>query len=519
MGARTFVLRPKDMIKKSNKDIAIIKNIFEKEVIFYTNRLNPDSVYVEYHDANNTLAFEPLSSKSFHAFISCRYMEKSQKLIPTEYKSILNGYVQKAIYYQNNSVKIHQRLCGSIKKGRIAYNLADRERNVVLVKTANWKCVNNNIIKFISSPIEQAQVIPEGGGNLIELLEPFINLSKDDFLLLLIAIVQSFSHHSSHFVIILSSEKGTGKSTLTQMIRYLIDPSESSLMLTSTNESDLKTALANSYITCFDNTDILSDKYSNILCAAVTGTKEVKRKLYTDSDQVVLNLHNLIILNGIDIVPYKSDLAERSLYFKLLQINPEKRIPDSEFWDNFHKAKPKIMGAIFDTLSKAMELYPTVKTKRLHRMADAHKEMLAIALALGIPEDEFNKIINSNKETLDSAYVQNNSFVTSIADFFEDNGPITDQASKVYETVRLFVGNSRDFPRSASSFTRKLDIEREALNRVDIDFTKIRDSINGNRCKLAIHKKGVTPSMSIPASKKNPSRKVHSILDDDEEEI
>jgi len=232
----------------------------------------------------------------------------------------------------------------------------------------------------------------------------------------------------------------------------------------------------------------------------------------------VLSLHNFLILNGIDIVPYKSDLAERSLYFSLLPIAPENRIPDSEFWDNFHAARPLIMGAIFDSLAKAIALYDSVQTKKLHRMADAHKEMLAIALALGISEDEFNRILDANKTHLENTYAENNAFVASISDYFASNGPITGQATSVYEEIRHFVGNQKSFPNSASAFTRKLELEHEALNRVGLEFTKIRDSTNDNRCKLAIHKKGIPPSMSTKqAVRKSTPRRVPSILSEDDD--
>jgi len=502
---------------KPELNIATLKSIFEDEVLFYTDKLNETDVFVEYLNADGIPVFESISSQQFHAFISCRYRAEEDTLYPPAFKPILYGYVQDVIYRKQNPVSIHRRLDGSIRKGMIVYALANTERNTVIVKTSGWKIGRSNKIKFLRSSVEQAQVSPERGGDLLQLMRPFINLPDDEFKLLVIAIVQSFSRCSSHFVMLFSSGKGTGKSTLTQVIRCLIDPSESALMLTPTTESDLKTALANTYIACFDNTDTLSTKFSNILCAAVTGTKEVKRKLYSDADQVVLSLHNLLILNGIDIVPYKSDLSERSLYFSLLRIAPENRIPDSEFWDNFHAARPQIMGAIFNTLFKAMKLFPSVQTKKLHRMADAHKEMLAIALALGMTEAEFNRILDENKDRLENAYAQNNPFVTAISDFFESNGPITDQAASLYNKVRRFAGNVKDFPGSASIFTRRLEQERDALNRVGIDFTKIRDTGNGNRCKLAIHKKGATPSMSTKKNlRKNNATKVSSLLEDDE---
>lgn len=67
-------------------------------------------------------------------------------------------------------------------------------------------------------------------------------------------------------------------------MRSLIDPSATDVPLTPTSENDLKTVLANTYLAAFDNTATLSSKYSDILCAAITGTKDAKRKLNLEKD-------------------------------------------------------------------------------------------------------------------------------------------------------------------------------------------------------------------------------------------
>ena len=249
-------------------------------------------------------------------------------------------------------------------------------------------------------------------------------------------------------------------------------------------EGDLKTLLGNSYLVCFDNTAALSTKISNILCAAITGSKEAKRKLYTDADQVILNLHNMVVINGIDIVPYKSDLAERSLLFELLPIPKEKRKTDSEFWSDFEADRPLILGAICQVLADAMKLMPSVQTTGLHRMADANKEMLAIALALGISEDDFQEILWGNSKKLQAAYAQNNPFVDCVANFVKLKGSIYKPASEVYgEVLASIPGNRNFFPDSPSAFSRRLNEEKDALEQVGIRFTKLKRS-DANYIKL-----------------------------------
>lgn len=244
-------------------------------------------------------------------------------MIAPDFSELLEIQVQNLSYRQNNTIRVHRRVAGSISSGKIAYFLADARWTTLLITADGCKKGRSKKLKFLRVPLDDEQVEPQSGGNLLKLMAKYVNMAHDEFILFVVYLVQGFSRSSSHFCAILSSSKGTGKSTLTKLIRAIIDPAKSGVALMPGNEGDLKTLLANSYLVCFDNTAALSAKISNVLCAAITGSKEAKRKLYTDADQVVLNLHNMVVINGIDIVPYKSDLAERSLLFELLP-TPEK---------------------------------------------------------------------------------------------------------------------------------------------------------------------------------------------------
>jgi hypothetical protein len=298
-------------------------------------------------------------------------------------------------------------------------------------------------------------------------------MDDEDFFLFTVYVVQAFSRTSSHFAAIISSEKGTGKSTLTKLLRDLIDPSKAGVPLMPSNDGDLKTYLADSYVVCFDNTAVLSTKFSNILCAAITGSKAAKRKLYTDCDHIILNLHNMVVINGIDIVPYQSDLAERSLLFELRKISEEKRITDAAFWAAFKKDRPMILGAILDTLVKAINILPNLQTKSLHRMADANLEMIAIAVALGKTEQEFQEILERNNKKLQESYAENNAFVNAIVDFIRTHGNQDAPASKIYDRLRgTKARDVKDFPNSASALSKRLNREKDALEQMGIRFSK-----------------------------------------------
>lgn len=455
-------------------NLQVVREILDEELVFYTDIDNASQVYVEYPLLSGAKAFVPIKNPHFEAFLSYRYRKLAEEaLCPPEILDYLEAKAEDAVYEQYNAVRIHRRVAGTLTN-KILYFMADKKWQVVMVSPAGWAVGQSKKVKFLRLPADREQIMPaREGGDLLKLLRPFINLPDDDYILFVTFLVQAFSRSSSHYAAIVSSNKGTGKSTMSKLLRSLIDPSVSDVPLMPSSEGDLKTLLANTYLACLDNTATLSAKYSDILCAAITGTKEAKRKLYTDADQVVLNLHNLIVINGIDIVPRRSDLADRSLLFELRPISPSARRTDADFWGDFERKKSQIVGAIFDTLVEAMKVLPTLRLTTLERMADAYREMTAIAVALGIEQEEFQRIFKQNKDKLQDTYNQSNAIVEWVIEYMKNRSKVDLPASALYDELRNSIkGAAVGYPGSPSALSRSLNLERDALLTAGYYFDK-----------------------------------------------
>lgn len=265
-------------------NVEVVKKILNEEVSFFTDELNETQVYIEYPLPSGARCFAPVKDGRFEAFLSHRYRTLADEpLCPSGVFDFLEMKKDDVLYSQTSKVTIHRRVAGTLSN-KILYFLADELRQTVMVTKDGWKIGQGKNVKFLKAPADLEQVKPVGGGDLLKLLRPFVNLPEDDFILFTAFLVQSFSRSSSHYAAIVSSNKGTRKSTLTKMLRSLIDPSATDVPLTPTSENDLKTVLANTHLAAFDNTATLSSKYSDILCAAITGTKDAKRKLNLEKD-------------------------------------------------------------------------------------------------------------------------------------------------------------------------------------------------------------------------------------------
>ena len=117
-------------------------------------------------------------------------------------------------------------------------------------------------------------------------------------------------------VMVLNGEQGSAKSTAARTMGALIDPCTSPLRSAPREVRDLMIAATNSWILGFDNLSGVSDWLSDAMCRLSTGGGFQTRELYTDRDEIILDATRPIILNGIDTLAHRPDLADRVLDFQ-----------------------------------------------------------------------------------------------------------------------------------------------------------------------------------------------------------
>lgn len=463
------------MLKKEESDIISHETI--NPIPFFVNKYNEEEFYARI-DFDDHSEYVNVLSGRFYSYLRCRFRELAGEDFKSTFRWLIQEKTDIVRFDESKKVVPYYRMAGNTKS--VTYFLADELHQCIVINSKGWKLKNKSKYIFLKRIEMKEQVIPVKGGNLKELLAPFINMSEDNFILFLIYLVQCFFYKSNHFVAIISSGQGSGKSTLTKLIQLLVDPSLAEKTLLPSSVEELKNHLATNLLVAFDNTRKLSDDFSDILCAATTETTVTKRKLFTDIDMMILKLKNIIILNGIDIVPKKTDLLERSLLFELEKITPDRRMTDKKFWSNFKEKRAEILGAIFDTISKALAIKETLDLKETHRMSDAYTDMCAIALALEIPLDKFIIIFNENIAKLEQTRSEENFFCNTIKDYLEKthmsslNDVILNKERKVSDVFSamkpLSASELKYFPKSSSHFSRKLNEERSTLINLGYDF-------------------------------------------------
>lgn len=455
--------------KEDDASLEIMKNIVD-EVEFSKDKNNEEVIYALYRFEKH-YEFCEISSARFKAFLNQRFRDEvGDEYAYANFSKILYVKKDETILY-GDSVQPYTRIAGN--KKHIVYFLADRAWNSVIVTKSGWEIRQQLKYMFLKKANTKEQVKPvRCSENIDDLLRAFINMDDDNYILFKVNLIQYFFDSSSHFISIISSEHGTGKSTLTKIMREIVDPAVAMQACIPDSPEEIKNHLANNKFVAFDNTKQQKEAVSDILCGATTGTSLTKRTLYTTFEETILKIKNIIILNGIDIVPNKSDLLERSVLFELKKISPSDRKSESEFWKLFYEKKPYILGAIFDILSKAIAIRQTLELEKTHRMSDAYTDMVAIALAMDIKQDEFIRIFNDNISKLEQTRSEENFFCNIVADYLEGRlAKRTGKISEIYSAIKPLNGNdAKYFPKSSSHFSRVLNKERHSLERLGYSF-------------------------------------------------
>ncbi len=386
-------------------------------------------------------------------------------------KSVIKTLSGKA-NFQGPEIELSTRIAK--KDDAIWYDLSNDNWQVVKIDQKGWSVVDLPIL-FRRLNHQSRQLQPNHQGDVWELFR-FINLKSDYHLLFLSYIISCFVPNIPHPIPVLYGEKGAAKTTTLKMIKAIIDPSIIQVVTFPKDINELVQLLSHHYFCGFDNITAIPNWISDTLCRAVTGEGLSKRRLYTDDEDVIYTFKSCIGINGINVVASREDLLDRCILLELQRILPELRKEDAVIWEDFNRAVPGILGGIFTTLSKALQIYPTVTLKKNNRMADFTRWGVAIAKALGGSESDFLMQYEENVRIQNQEAIAANPIAEAVVHFM---GNIDYWKGKSSELLCLLeeimqkerIGaKSSSLPKSGNTLTKKLNAVKSNLAAVGIRF-------------------------------------------------
>jgi len=426
---------------------------------------------------NNHTEIMSIGSRAFELWlIGLYYNAYGQPISNDAIKQVLGACSAKAMYDNPNSVSLSVRVAE--RDNEFWYDLTNNDWQAVKISKNGWCIENEPPILFNRFRHQSQQIIPKNGGNINKILD-YVNL-KDNKTLFLCWLVSCFVPNIPHSAIILHGEKGAAKSTASELLKNLIDPSSLETLTLQSNQRTLAVNLLNHWFLPFDNVSFINEEVSDTLCRAITGGGIQQRKLNTNSEDVIFTFQRCIAINGIQNVAKRADLLDRSILIELLRIKDDKRKELTEIMANFETDRAEILGGIFDTLSKAMGIYPTVKLCNLPRMADFARWGYAIGEALGegmgqIFLDEYA----ANRQIQNEEAIAGDPVATLIVEFMRDKDYWSGKCSELYNKLLNIAfdhgisTSDKYYPRNAIVLAKKFNDIKSNLESIGLFVDKV----------------------------------------------
>jgi hypothetical protein len=452
----------------------------------------------------------PVRSRGFNEWLARSFY--------TEYRSVPNSQAKqdalsviegKAIYEgdtHDSAVRLAE------QDGVIYLDLSNEGWEVVEITSTGWTIIPYSPVKFMRKKGMQKLPRPEKGGSITD-LRRFINIQTDsDWLLCVAWLLGAIRPNGPYPVLVLHGEQGSAKSTAARVLKRLLDPNMADLRSEPKEPRDLMIAASNSWCIGLDNISRIPAWLSDALCRLSTGGGFGTRTLYQNDEETIFDAKRPIILNGIEEIAVRGDLLDRAIVLYLPSISKQQRRSERDFWQDFDRSSPWILGAVLDAVVMALRDVDEILLGELPRMADFAMWSVASMPALGFDPGSFMDAYNGNRDGANSLVLESSPiylFLQAIADKEVWQGTATELLDRLNRTADDLTQRQRSWPKSARAVSNAL--RRLAPNLREAGIDVIHEQTSGTRSvkSITIRKVGESfdaidacDATEVPASQK-----------------
>jgi len=402
--------------------------------------------------------------------------EEEGRSVSGAYLKMAAGTLSAHAEFSSESRELHTR--AAWHEGILYYEL--RLGKVVRVGPGGWTCEANPPVLFRRYVNLKPLPDPEAGGSL-DVLDGLVNFkSERDRRLFKAYLVTLPLEHVGRPIFNASGPMGSGKTTIGRVVKRTLDPTAPETV--RFDPRDFLQKAMHAYIVMLDNQNTIPEWAADTLCRLVTGEADSKRRLYTDDEDVIIELRRAVILNGINVPTERGDVLDRSLVVELERIPDGGRKTEEQIWELFAQEHPGLLGAHFDVLSKAIALRPSLKLSRRPRLADWGEYAAAVYEIMGWGAETFledwDEVVRvQNQATLDGSPV-----AQAIIKFMEDKEDYSATSSEMHNNLKVVaaqlgvdVDRDKAWPKSARWLWRRIKWVAPLLVGVGIEASRERD--------------------------------------------
>jgi hypothetical protein len=265
----------------------------------------------------------------------------------------------------------------------------------------------------------------------------------------------------------------------------LIDPNVAPVRALAREERDLLIAANNSHVLAFDNLSGLPHALSDAFCRLATGASFGLRQLYTDADEVLFQAARPILLNGIEDVINRPDLADRTLFLTLPAIADHRRRPERQLWRDFEVARSRILGSLLEAAAHGLRNLPGIYLERLPRMGDFALWATACETAFW-PAGTFARAYQTNRRAAIEDLIELDPVAARIRQMMANRSRWTGSASDLLRAGADLVDHglpsgAADWPKTPRALAGSLRRAKPFLRKLGIGIAFSREGRSGSR--------------------------------------
>lgn len=454
---------------------------------------------------NNHRETWPVRTKGFRRWLARQFFEQTGGAPSSEALQSALNVIEARAHFDGPERSVFIRVGGL--DGRLYLDLGDDAWRAVEIDTTGWRVIDQPPVRFRRAAGMQPLAVPMPGGS-VGTLRAFLNVQSDqDFVLVVAWALAVLRNKGPYPALVLSGEQGSAKSTFSAILRALLDPNTAPLRALPREDRDLFIAASNGHVLAFDNVSGLPAWISDTLCRLATGGGFAVRQLYTDQDEVLFDAARPVILNGIEDIVTRPDLADRAVFLTLEPIPEGRRRPEAELWAAFEAERARILGVLLDAVVEGLKRLPDTHLPKLPRMADFALWASACETAIW-PAGTFWSAYCGNRDEAVDGVIDADPVAAAVRAVMtaqtEWTGTASDLLGALGEAAGERIAKSKTWPdspralsgrlRRAATFLRKIGIdigfEREGRTRT----RKIRITTAGNAASP--ENRGARPSAS-----------------------
>src|SRR3984957_16053884 len=373
----------------------------------------------------------PVRSRPFQLFLLRTYYQETGKSPGARAIRATTDLLEAKCLFDGEESLINLRVANH--RGKLYLDLCDRAWRAVEIDAEGWRIVDRLAPRFHRTRGSRPLPAPERGGSLDE-LRPFLNVDHQGWTLIKAFLVATLRPSVPCPILVAKGEQGAGKTTACRIISALIDPRTGSLRGVPREVRDLIAAARNSWIVCFDNLSHLPDELADAACRLATGGGFGGRELYSDHDEAIFDATRPMVFNAIpDLGAARPDFLDRAVIVEFLDLKPEMRRDEAEFWREFEEVRPRILGALLDAAAAGLRDLPNVKLDQPPRMADFALWVNACEECLGMKSGEALTAYRYNLTETHNLALESSPLYEPVAELAQQgfNGTVTELQTRL----------------------------------------------------------------------------------------